>query len=279
MKKLIASLKRMPLRQILTVFLAGIALLVNTACSQPKAQAYDDTMKGLPGRVEPEVSESARIKPTPRKQMNAYSDVDPRVRTTGAEEKAQELVENAERNVIDQTADVGTNTRRILDKKGENLDQSTYNRERDLNTTGDRARGTLNEAKGTAGKFGENLESVAGKTTGNAQDTVKGAQRSASATAERAQAKASEAASNTRQATRNTADQATSTVKGTTEHARARTAEAAEDTQEASGNILDRVTKSVKRAAEDASDFVENKTEQAAKGTQRAVEDTSAAAS
>ncbi len=243
MKKLITSFKRLPLRQILTVFLAGIALLINTACSQPKAQAYDDTMKGLPGRIEPEVSNSSRIKTQPKTGMNAYSDVDPRTPTREAERSAQDLVDNAERHVLDQTDDVGTNARRILDKKGENFDQSTRLREGNLETAGDKAQRTADEAKGTINKFGENVKSAADKVTGNAQDTVKGAQRSASATTERAQAKASEAASNTRQATRNATDQATNAVKGTAERAQARTAEAAEDTQEASGNILDKVTR------------------------------------
>jgi len=258
MKKLIASFKRMPLRQILTVFLAGIALLINTACSQPKAQAYDDarygdTMKGLPGRVEPEVSKSARYKPEPKSGMNAYSDTDPRTPTKEAENKAETLVKNAEEN--------------ISEKRADSPEQYVRNY-REGTPLGERVR-----------RIGEDVGSSAEDVKKEAQDTVKGAQRSASATTERAQAKASEAASNTRQATRNAADRATSAVKGTTERAQAKTAEAAEDTQEATGNILDKVTKSVKRAAEDASDFVENTTEQAARGTQRAVKDASDAAS
>jgi hypothetical protein len=66
--------------------------------------------------------------------MNGYSDVDARY-NKGVQAKsaaqAKGLVDNAERNVIDQTDDVGTNTKRILDKKGENLDQLGDNLKRD----------------------------------------------------------------------------------------------------------------------------------------------------
>jgi len=267
MKRLIASLKSIRLRQLLTVFLIGLVLVVNTACNratkEPGTTAYEGTsLKGLPGKVEPQITKDSRIKTKPETGMNSYPDVDPRVNTTEAEKKAQGLIENAERNVIDETADVGETSRRILGKKNENLDQFNQNVKRNTQTAGDTAQQATDEAKNTLGRFGDNVKSAAEKVTGNTENAAKEAQRNVDATANRASTKASDTARDVRQASRDTADRAQSKAN-----------EVAGDTQEASGNILDRVTKSVKRATEDATDFVQTKTDDTAKGTQRAAED------
>jgi len=55
--------------------------------------------------------------------MNEFSDVDPRAKKPERlRQTRQASQENAERNVIDQTSNVGENTKRILDKKGENAE-------------------------------------------------------------------------------------------------------------------------------------------------------------
>lgn len=257
MKRLIASLKSIRLRQLLTVFLIGLVLVVNTACNRatakgPGTTAYEGTsLKGLPGKVEPQITKDSRIKTKPQTGMNGSPDVDPRLNTTEAERKAQGLIENAERNVIDETADVGETSRRILGKKNENLDQFNQNVKQNTQAAGDTARQATDEAKNTLGRFGDNVKSAAEKVTGNTENAVKEAQRNVDATANRASTKASDTARDVRQASRDTADRA-----------QYKANEAAEDAQGASGNILDRVTKSVKRATDDA-----------AKGTQRAAED------
>lgn len=266
MKRLISLLKGIRLRQVLTVFLVGVVLLVNTACS--KTQAYDDTMKGLPGGVEPEMSKSARIKPEPKSGMNAYSDTDPRLKTTEAEKSAQSLVENADKN--------------ISEKRATNTDQFVQNY-REGAPLGERTR-----------RFAEDVGSSAENVKGGTQDLLKGAQRNAQDTSDRvgarasgavkdtqqnAQAKATGAVRDTQRASEDALNRTGSAARNTGDRVQAKTQSAAEDTQQASGNIFNKVTKSVKRAAEDASDFVGDKTEQATKGTQRALEDTSDALS
>jgi len=268
MKRLIASLKSIRLRQLLTVFLIGLVLVVNTACNratakEPGTTAYEGTsLKGLPGKVEPQITKDSRIKTKPQTGMNSYPDVDPRLNTAEAERKAQGLVENAERNVIDETADVGETSRRILGKKNENLEQFNQNVKQNTQNAGDTAQQATDEAKNTLGRFGDNVKSAAEKVTGNTENAAKEAQRNVDATANRASTKASDTARDVRQASRDTADRA-----------QYKANEAAEDAQDASGNIFNRVTKSVKRATEDATGFVQTKTDDAAKGTQRAAED------
>lgn len=246
MKRLTAFLRSIRLRQILTVFLVGIVLVLNTACNRavgktPGSNAYEDSsLKGLPGQVEPEISGSSRIKTKPETGMNSYPDVDPRLKTTEAERKAQGLVEDSQGN---------------LEKRADSPEKYVQNYK-----------------EGTPlGKRVENIGKDIGSSTdqvkGEAQQLGSGAQRNVDATANRVRAKASDTARDVRQASKNTADRA-----------QYKTNEAIDDTQEASGNILNRVTKSVKRATEDASDFVQNKTDEAAKGTQRAAEDAADAA-
>ncbi|HEY9846992.1 MAG TPA: DUF6658 family protein, partial [Candidatus Caenarcaniphilales bacterium] len=163
MKQSTAFLKRPWLRQTLMVFLAGVVLLITTACNNqtpPQAKGYESGLKGLPGRVEPAVSKDARIKPEPEQGMNRYSDVDPRTATKAAEQQAQKLVENAEQNVIDQTDDVGTNTRRILDKKNENVEHTGINLKEDRQTLGDKAQDIGDQLKSSAAKIGDNTKAA-----------------------------------------------------------------------------------------------------------------------
>jgi ElaB/YqjD/DUF883 family membrane-anchored ribosome-binding protein len=113
MKKVIDWLKSQRLGKVITVFLSGLLLFVSTACGGGNVLAK------TADQVREEVPQGA-VTSTYKGGMNDYSDVDPRRDATGAGAKAKALVDNAERNVIDQTSDVGENTNRILDKKGEN---------------------------------------------------------------------------------------------------------------------------------------------------------------
>jgi gas vesicle protein len=121
MKKIIAFFTNIRLVKILTVFLAGILLLVSTACNndsslQAKAPDYHS-----PDLYQPKVYD--RNPKNSQGGMNNFSDVDPRTDTRDIDIKAKQLTKNAERNVIDMTDDLSTNTQRTLDKKGENLEQ------------------------------------------------------------------------------------------------------------------------------------------------------------
>lgn len=124
------------IRQALTVFFAGVLLFVSTACSSDRnlqarnpnsvSHGYYQTQpvdrKDYLSRdlYQPKTYER---NPKDSQGMNNYSDVDPRANTRDAERKAQQLVKGANRNIIDMSKDVQTNSDRILSKKGENFEQ------------------------------------------------------------------------------------------------------------------------------------------------------------
>lgn len=201
MKKLIATIKKIRLSQILVTCMAGILLFVSTACGgKVEAKGPDTVITGrrqevpaggkavvgkknprleVPGGTatspSPDVTNTFRGGPT----MNEFSDVDPRAEglEKAASQKAQALKENAERNLIDQTGDVGENTKRILDKKGENAEDFGKNVQRSAERAQDKAQGTAEDlARGTR-KGTENIKE-------NTSDATRGLNRSASQAAE-----------------------------------------------------------------------------------------------
>ncbi|HCF30173.1 MAG TPA: hypothetical protein DEV81_23905 [Cyanobacteria bacterium UBA11049] len=202
MNKLIAAIKKIRLGQILTTFMAGILLFVSTACNNGPAQAKnpDGVVTGrrqevpagelaVPGKKNPrvEIPGGTATSPDPGVSntfqggptMNEFSDVDPRAEglEKAASQKAQALKEQAERNVIDETGNVGENTKRILGKKGENVDEIGENLKRNAESAQEKAKGTAeNFAKGTR-RGTENIKE-------NTSDAVTGANRSASQAAE-----------------------------------------------------------------------------------------------
>lgn len=224
MNKLIAALKKIRLRQAFMVFMAGMLLLVSTACNRVQAGTPDNVVTGtrqevpagklaVPGKENPrpEVPEKATTSkfeggPT----MNEFSDVDPRAKDLekATSSKAQALKENAERNVIDQTSNLGENTKRILDKKGENAADFGKNVQRNAEDAAEKAQGTTeNLVKGTK-RGTENIKD-------NTLDATKDVNRSASRAADN--------------------------VKDTTKD----------------------LSKSVKRSADDTSDYVQDKADRA----------------
>lgn len=245
MNKLIAAIKKIRLGQFLTALMAGILLLVSTACSSVQAKdAEPGAVTGerqevpaggyaVPGkdknpRVEvpggTATSPDSSVKNTFQggPTMNEFSDVDPRAEglQEATAKKAEALKENAERNVIDQTGSVGENTRRILDKKGENAEDFGKNVQRSAEKAVDKAQGTAEDLSIGTKRGTENIKD-------NTYDATKGINRSAS--------------------------RATDAVKD-------------------SANDLTRgVNQSIKGAADDASGYLQSKTYQAADSTQRGV--------
>lgn len=195
MKRLISALKKIRLSQVLSVFLAGVLMISTAACSG-SAQARESVGQGR------DSNSSAQGIPGHRQQnykggMNGYSDVDARY-NKGVQAKtaaqAKGLVDNAERNVIDQTDDVGTNTKRILDKKGENLDQLGDNLKRDTRTFDRKADRATDKLQNQADNIRENAKSA---SKGVGRDLVGNAKQAVDKTSGYVQDKASEAARNT----------------------------------------------------------------------------------
>lgn len=203
MNKLIAAIKKIRLAQILTAFMAGILLFVTTACNLVQAKDSEPgvvtgerqevpsggyAQPGKPKNPRVEVPGGTATSPDRsvintfqggRTTMNEFSDVDPRAEglQEAAAKKAQALKENAERNVIDQTSNVGENTRRILDKKGENVEQIGTNLQRNAESAVDKAQGTAEDLSRGTKRGTENIKD-------NTLDATKGVNRSASGAAD-----------------------------------------------------------------------------------------------
>ncbi|MBD2070896.1 hypothetical protein H6F93_25840 [Leptolyngbya sp. FACHB-671] len=97
MNKAFSWLKRNQLVRALVVVLAGVSMLLSTACSSgpniPKVSG-----EGSYTGNAPQMEIYKRVQPN-EGGMNEYSNVDPRANTTRADAKAKGLVDNAERNI------------------------------------------------------------------------------------------------------------------------------------------------------------------------------------
>jgi polyhydroxyalkanoate synthesis regulator phasin len=204
MNRLIAALKRIRLSQILMAFLAGVLLFVSTACSSDKVQAQTPNrrqevpagLEAVPGKrnPRPEVPEQAETNKFSKGGMNDFSDVDPRLDTSGASQKAKALVDNAEKNVIDETSNVGETTKRILDKKGENVEDLGKNLKESGEFTKDKAQGVAEDVtKGTK----QTTEDIKNATRDATRELTRGANQAAENVKE-----------NTKAASRDVADKA-----------------------------------------------------------------------
>jgi uncharacterized protein YjbJ (UPF0337 family) len=173
MSKVIAWLKNIRPIKILTVLCMGVLLIVTQACGsvtagEPKAGANSELS----------VPKGDKVLNRYEGGMNNFSDTDPR--TQGAKSdvkaKAEALKENAEQNVIDQTSTVGENTRRILDKKGENAADFGKNLQQNAEGTKDKVG---NSAENFAKGVKRGLENIKDNATDAAGDVTKNAQRAA----------------------------------------------------------------------------------------------------
>lgn len=198
MNKLIAAIKKIRLGQILTAFMVGILLLVSTACDKVQAKEGDPGVitgrrqevpagkVAVPGKKNPRVEIPGGTKTSPdsgvvntfqggRSTMNEFSDVDPRAEglEKAASQKAQALKENAERNVIDETGNIGETTKRILDKKGENVEEIGENLKSNAQSAQEKAKGTAEDFAIGTKRGTENIKE-------NTSDAARGVNRSAS---------------------------------------------------------------------------------------------------
>jgi len=222
MKKLATLIKRLRLNQILSVFLVGVLMFVSTACSNNPTSA--GTRAGdrdsLIGKRASEIREEVPNKVTDNRfqsGMNDYSDVDPRFNERSIQGSAKALKENAERNVIDMTDDVGTNTKRILGKKGENAEQFGQRAKADTETLGDKAQRGTGELLERTQKGTENLKAntrnAAQQTQQAAEDTAADVKSSARGTASNLKAGANTASNRTSETAQRVSDKAANAIK------------------------------------------------------------------
>lgn len=177
MNKAMSFLKN-TLSRVLVVFLAGVLLVFSTACSGPASA-------GVAGTDRPGVSGEGNINGSAQQHelydpiqerkggMNEYSNVDPRTDTRGADAKAKQLIETTERNMIDQTDDVSTNTRRILDKKGENARDFGDTVRESGQKARQQARETIDTATDATDRARQDLSKNTQRAVDKAQDAVR----------------------------------------------------------------------------------------------------------
>lgn len=185
MNKIINWVKKVRLSKIILTFLTGALLVFNTACNSAQA-TIPNSRPNVPSGVQldkgiksdenprPEVPKEATTNRFQKGTMNDFSDLDPRAEKaeSAIKDKAAALKENAERNVIDQTGNLAGNTKRILDKKGENAEDFGKNLR-------DNAEGAKDKIQGTAEDLVRGTKRGSENVKDNTFDVTKGVNRAA----------------------------------------------------------------------------------------------------
>ncbi len=174
MKRLTAFLKKIRAVQILTVFLAGILVLVSTACSRPDVTAgKTDVIVGKTdvkvGKTADKIREevpSGAVTSEFKGGMNDYSDVDPRnKKVTAAEAKAQLLKEQAQHRIDTKSSNnVGENVRRVADDAPDKLNQ-----------VGEKVKDDARTVQSKADNFGDKTKQGFANLKENTREGLKGA--------------------------------------------------------------------------------------------------------
>ena len=174
MKRLTAFVKKIRAVQILTVFLAGILVLVSTACSRPDVTAEKtDVTAGKTDVITAKTSDQIReevpsgaVTSEYKGGMNDYSDVDPRnKKVTAAEAKAQLLKEQAQHRIDTKSSNnVGENVRRVGDDAPDKLNQ-----------VGEKVKEDASTAQSKAEDFGDKTKQGFANLKENTREGLKGA--------------------------------------------------------------------------------------------------------
>ena len=188
MNKLVSIFKSIRLRQVLTVFLAGVLLVITTACAG-NAQAKMP-QGGATG--------SAGSNPVGQNQpyeggMNNFSDTAPGQAAKGTAEKTKALIDRAERDIntkgvdsVDQYVDnfrSGAPLDERVRKLTDDVKEGAKNAVDDVKGVGDRVSNSANRvsdrtargAKNAAENIKDNTGDAAKRTSRSIKDTVKDA--------------------------------------------------------------------------------------------------------
>ncbi len=162
MSKIVSFFKSIRLKQILTVFLAGVVLLLNTACTRAQATMPDPGPHPV-GQNQPY-----------KGGMNNFEDAAPGAVVEGTPDKVKALVDNAERNLTsDDPRDANPRNNELIKNPGKAV-------ERTKDTLGDAITTRANNVKEEAKKVGDRVagtgERAAEKTKEIGDRIGKGAQ-------------------------------------------------------------------------------------------------------
>jgi hypothetical protein len=189
MKRLTAFLKKIRAVQILTVFLAGILVLVSTACSRPDVTAgKTDVVAGQSdsriGKTADQIREevpSGAVTSEFKGGMNDYSDVDPRnEKLTTQEAKAQLLKEEAQHRIDTKSSNnVGENVRRVADDApdkltnvGEKVKQDASTAQRKADNFGDKTKQGFSNLKENTREGLQGAKDIVKEATQGAKERV-----------------------------------------------------------------------------------------------------------
>jgi hypothetical protein len=125
MKKLIASFIHIRIGKVIAVFLAGILLLVSTACSGDNSLQAKTSDYPTPEVYPPKIYD--RNPQNYQDGMNNLSDVDPRADMRDINRKSKQLIKDAERDVIGTNDNYRKNTQQLLDKTVRNPEELKQN--------------------------------------------------------------------------------------------------------------------------------------------------------
>jgi hypothetical protein len=194
MKHLISILKGIRLKQILGICLAAVLLVVTTACSGPSNAAVG------PGNAAS--SNTAKSAYHGKDTTENYVDLNERPGRNSAAVKGQtdRLKQAANRSMIDMTGDVGENTQRTLDRKGDNARQFGRNVQQSTNRTADEAAESAKDLQRASERGTRNLSRNADRAAEATERQADRVGRNAADAADTAQSKVRQGASGARQA-------------------------------------------------------------------------------
>ncbi|HLO52293.1 MAG TPA: DUF6658 family protein [Kamptonema sp.] len=155
MNRLMTAFKKIRLAKIFTAFMAGILLLVSTACNSPDVLAKNSD------QVREEVPSGA-VTSEFKGGMNDYKDTDPRNKknVSAAEAKAQVLKDSAERRIITKSSnDVPENIRRVGEEGSDKLDEIGQKLDENKNAFGRKAKEFADNTKQGIENIKENARS------------------------------------------------------------------------------------------------------------------------
>lgn len=174
MKQLISFVQNIRIVRVFTVFFASVFLFFTTACSPSSSlQAKTLDTKAYPEQYVPENAVT-----NPREGgMNQFSDVDPRSETSGADSKANYLIENAERNLSNRTGNPAEAIKRVAKDAPDSPQEAGYSIQRKAENLGDKVKSSAEDfAKGTQ----RGVENIKDNTQDAASDVKSSAKQAAS---------------------------------------------------------------------------------------------------
>ncbi|MBE9004079.1 hypothetical protein IQ259_03310 [Fortiea sp. LEGE XX443] len=198
MKRVIDWVKNIRLLKVLSVFLAGMFLILTQACNRPTVAGQPPQPSAQPPNTERYDPTKAYNLNTPEGGMNNFSDVDPRAKTfeKSARSRAEDLSRNAQRNVEEKGID-------SPEQYARNYRQGTPLGERVKNLGEDIGSSAQETVEGVVKGTQRGLENIKENTGNTTQGLTKNVQRAGEDTAKSIQRRAEDTGDSVNRTLRN----------------------------------------------------------------------------